>query len=599
MLVGPKAEVQAVASMLGANLMGHLWVIDCDASSLHLSFVLGGKDFELEGDDLILERQGNLCLLGLQSSEGFSPSRIPFGFERLNRFDPRRRDVERFLGHHGALRRGEESSQRSYSEDLPTSIIQQALRVEREAFPRRSSCIAVPRAPGARPCCMAFPSKTTGPPWENGKTRPASSNIMAICMCKHEHRVSPANPGKCRSEELSLEEYAVYARDNQVDWPFYVWERNFTGDRHGLLEDFATPKVMGEDLYDLSPEANELSSFTFQCPDEVVQRLARLYGDERHSDDTAPQRFVAHRSIIAMWSEPLGSMLCGPFAEGSAKEVKLLDVEPAAFEVLLKLIYTGVVDISPETVLSILDVAVRFDVAALMQFSVQFLQNHATSEHACRMLEVGHCELRLPADPGVLIHPQMLSPGEFTSPAFGCHAGRSARRLAGGVVKKTVFPIEVLAGGNRQGADLRQLWQPYGVARDTSTGETYVADMMNHRVQRWTDGGSPETVFGGTFGGGLDQLKYPRGLALLSGSLYIADSGNHRVLRWDVSGGSSAVVVAGEWGVLYDRQNQVRANDASCCRGGSGVNQLRDPHGVFVDGSGDIYVAEQRISGVK
>ncbi|CAK9005552.1 unnamed protein product [Durusdinium trenchii] len=60
--------------------------------------------------------------------------------------------------------------------------------------------------------------------------------------------------GKPMRVELSLEEYAVYARDNQVDWPFYVWERNFTGDRHGLLEDFATPKVMGEDLYDLSPE---------------------------------------------------------------------------------------------------------------------------------------------------------------------------------------------------------------------------------------------------------------------------------------------------------------------------------------------------------
>lgn len=31
------------------------------------------------------------------------------------------------------------------------------------------------------------------------------------------------------------------------------------------------------------------------------------------------------------------------------------------------------------------------------------------------------------------------------------------------ILRKTVFPIEVLAGGNRQGADLRQLWQPYGV----------------------------------------------------------------------------------------------------------------------------------------
>eukprot|EP00439_Symbiodinium_sp_Y106_P072750 s175_g13.t1 len=80
-------------------------------------------------------------------------------------------------------------------------------------------------------------------------------------------------------------------------------------------------------------------------------------------------------------------MLCGNFVEGSSREVRLLDVEPAAFEVMLKLIYTGTAEITAETVLAILDVSVRFDVAPLVQFSVQFLQNHATSEHACRMLE--------------------------------------------------------------------------------------------------------------------------------------------------------------------------------------------------------------------
>eukprot|EP00434_Breviolum_minutum_P002633 symbB.v1.2.002326.t1/scaffold123.1/size315817/11 len=61
--------------------------------------------------------------------------------------------------------------------------------------------------------------------------------------------------GKPMRVELTLQEYAAYARDNKVDWPFYVWERNFSGDREVLLQDFATPKMMGEDLYDLSPES--------------------------------------------------------------------------------------------------------------------------------------------------------------------------------------------------------------------------------------------------------------------------------------------------------------------------------------------------------
>ncbi|CAL1145307.1 unnamed protein product, partial [Cladocopium goreaui] len=144
--------------------------------------------------------------------------------------------------------------------------------------------------------------------------------------------------------------------------------------------------------------APDLEHFTFQCPEEVVQRLGRLYGDERHADvtfivqlneESPRQHFVAHRSLVSAWSEPLDSMLQGHFAERHAAEVKIWDVEPAAFEVLLRLIYTGVADISPENVLSILDVAVRFDVSPLVHFAVQFLQNHATSEHACRMLEIG------------------------------------------------------------------------------------------------------------------------------------------------------------------------------------------------------------------
>merc|ERR1719158_581604 len=82
-------------------------------------------------------------------------------------------------------------------------------------------------------------------------------------------------------------------------------------------------------------------------------------------------------------------MLCGHFVEANQQEVHIRDVEPCAFEAMLKLMYCGTAEITFDNVLSILDVSVRFDVAPLVQFCVQFLQNHTSSQHACRMLEVG------------------------------------------------------------------------------------------------------------------------------------------------------------------------------------------------------------------
>mmetsp|Transcript_41215 Transcript_41215/g.76653 ORF Transcript_41215/g.76653 Transcript_41215/m.76653 type:complete len:401 (+) Transcript_41215:88-1290(+) len=73
MLVGPKTEVYAMATMMGATPYQNLWVIDCSGALPRLTFVMDGKDYELSGEDLIMERQGNLCLLGLQSNEGFTP----------------------------------------------------------------------------------------------------------------------------------------------------------------------------------------------------------------------------------------------------------------------------------------------------------------------------------------------------------------------------------------------------------------------------------------------------------------------------------------------------------------------------------------------
>lgn len=76
-----------------------------------------------------------------------------------------------------------------------------------------------------------------------------------------------------------------------------------------------------------------------------------------------------------------------------------------------------------------------------------------------------------------------------------------------------------------------------------------IADKDNHRVQRWSIGGSSGfTVAGqenGTSGAALNELYGPTGTALDSnGNIYVADSGNHRVVFWTI-GASSGTIVAG------------------------------------------------------
>ncbi|CAE7702628.1 unnamed protein product, partial [Symbiodinium sp. CCMP2456] len=41
-----------------------------------------------------------------------------------------------------------------------------------------------------------------------------------------------------------------------------------------------------------------------------------------------------------------------------------------------------------------------------------------------------------------------------------------------------------------------------------------------------------------------------------------------------------------------DRQGQIRGYEATCCRGGPGLEQLLDPHGVFVNLAGEVFIAD-------
>ena len=125
------------------------------------------------------------------------------------------------------------------------------------------------------------------------------------------------------------------------------------------------------------------------------------------------------------------------------------------------------------------------------------------------------------------------------------------------------------------GSDATHLKQPKSVYVDAS-GNVYVADYGNNRVQKWAVGASfGTTVAGnGTNGSTLTQLSSPIGVWVdVSGSIYVGDAGNNRVQKW-ASGASSGSTVAG-------------GNSS-----GAGLNKLNTPSGIWIDATGNLYVAD-------
>jgi len=95
-----------------------------------------------------------------------------------------------------------------------------------------------------------------------------------------------------------------------------------------------------------------------------------------------------------------------------------------------------------------------------------------------------------------------------------------------------VSPVAVI--GN-PGAEAGKFSKPRGIACDDS-GNFYVADAGNGRIEKFDSAGTFLATFGGT-GTGVGQMKVPGGVAIdESGSIYISDSANHKLLKLGADG---------------------------------------------------------------
>jgi sugar lactone lactonase YvrE len=115
-----------------------------------------------------------------------------------------------------------------------------------------------------------------------------------------------------------------------------------------------------------------------------------------------------------------------------------------------------------------------------------------------------------------------------------------------------------------------EFFDPEHIAADAA-GNIWVADVLNHRVQKFTAGGDYLMEIG-TFGTGAGQFNSPRGIALdpANGDIYVVDSLNHRVQRFAADG-----TFLSQWGSF-----------------GAGAGQFDFPRGIALDATGNAYVTD-------
>ena len=160
------------------------------------------------------------------------------------------------------------------------------------------------------------------------------------------------------------------------------------------------------------------------------------------------------------------------------------------------------------------------------------------------------------------------------------YGGNSVTRYSASTANQTSGTI--IAGGNGSGSNANKLNSPLGMAIDSS-GNIYVADTGNHRIQKFPSNTSQSTnattVAGtGTLGSGLNQMNSPNSVEIDSSNRIFVMDGNSRIVRYpsNSSSGTSGTIVAGGNG------------------NGTSANQLGTPKDFKIDSNGGLYISDEQ-----
>ena len=146
-----------------------------------------------------------------------------------------------------------------------------------------------------------------------------------------------------------------------------------------------------------------------------------------------------------------------------------------------------------------------------------------------------------------------------------------------------------VAGSSGDGGPATQarLNEPRGIYQAAS-GNLYIADTKNHKIRRVNTSGTISTFAGtGSSGDGWNfsydatsvRLNEPYDVMIEGNYLYIADTKNHKIRRMNASGWIWTIAGTGSAG---DEGDGGDADDA----------ELDGPRGIFMDTTGNLYIAD-------
>lgn len=171
-----------------------------------------------------------------------------------------------------------------------------------------------------------------------------------------------------------------------------------------------------------------------------------------------------------------------------------------------------------------------------------------------------------------------IAPGQFDTPTGICKAPGQFGEVyicdtGNNRIKRysDIFSVAYEGLFGSSGGANGQLYQPTGVCHSSDNGQIYVADRLNHRIQRFDLSGIYLGQWGG-FGSATGQFNQPSGVAVhpRTGQVYVSEEEGDRVQRFSATGTFQVA-----WGST-----------------GSDTGQFNLPRGIAVDQDGLVYVAD-------